>query len=136
VLAETAMAESKVTLETLNELLFLWFPILKSPEYARLVAGLDDGPYVIFGVIFNSYLENMVYSGHPEDWRNIGTFIENLSTGGDEGVRELLKLEILPTFLKSQRFIDTYWEHLGANTRPALTWIAPKVAPQIQVPSS
>jgi hypothetical protein len=129
------MAESKVTFEGLNEVLFLWFPVLKTPEYAGLVSNLDDGPYVIFGVIFNSYLENMVYSGHREDWRNIGTFIENLSTGGGDSVRELLKLEILPTLLKSQRFIDTYWEHLGANTRRSLHWIAPKLAPEIQVPS-
>jgi hypothetical protein len=130
------MAEPKVTLETLSEVLFLWFPVLKTAEYARLVPSLDDGPYVIFGVIFNSYVENMVYSGHREDWTEIGTFIENLSTAADGNVKVLLKLEVLPTLLKSQRTIDTYWEHLGTKTQRALSWLAPKLAPEIQLPSS
>jgi hypothetical protein len=91
---------------------------------------------VIFGVIFNSYVENMVYSGHHEDWTEIGIFIENLSTAADGNVQELLKLEILPTLLKSQRIIDTYWVYLGAKTQQALSWLAPKLAPQIQLPSS
>jgi hypothetical protein len=130
------MSESKVTLEGLNEVLFFWFPVLKSPEYAGLVSSLDDGPYVIFGIIFNRYLENMAYSGHHEDWAKIGRFIENLSTAADGNVQELLKLEILPTLLKSQRIVDTYWVYLGAKTQRALSWLAPKLAPQIQLPSS
>ena len=130
------MVQPKVTLETLSELLFLWFPVLKTAEYARLVPSLDDGPYVIFGVIFNSYVENIAYSGDREDWTEIGTFIENLSTAADGNVQVLLKLEVLPTLLKSQRIVDTYWEHLGAKTQQALIWLTPKLAPQIQLPSS
>ena len=91
---------------------------------------------MIFGSIFNRYLEDMVYSGHPEDRAKSGTFIENLSTAGDGNVEELLKLEILPTLLRTQRAFDTYWEYLGAKTQRGLSWLAPKLAPQIQLPSS
>jgi hypothetical protein len=130
------MVESKFTLNILNMLLFEWFPILGAPEYLKLIGDVEGlGPYTVLGIIFNRYIEDMVISGTPEDRARIGDFLENMAKAKDLGVVHLLTREILPTFWKTQRTIDTYWEYFGVETRRVLIWLAPKHAPQITLPS-
>ncbi len=130
------MAESEYTLDTLNWLLFEWFPILGTPEYLELIGGVEGpGPYMVFGIIFNRYIEDMVISGTPEDRARIGGFFENMARAKDRGVVELLKIEVLPTIWNTQRTIDTYWKYFGVETRRVLTWLVPKHAPRITLPS-
>jgi hypothetical protein len=130
------MAESKFTLDTLNVLLLEWFPILGTPEYLKLIGDVEGlGPYVVLGIIFNRYIEDMVISGAPEDRASIAAFLENMAKAKDRGVVELLRTEILPTLWKTQRGIDTYWKYFGVETRRVLMWLAPKHAPRITLPS-
>jgi hypothetical protein len=130
------MAESKFTLDTLNGLLFEWFPMLGTPEYLKLIGDLEGlGPYVVLGISFNRYVEGMVTSGTPEDRARIAGFIEHMAKAKDRGVVELLRIEILPTLWKTQRSIDSYWEYFGVETRRVLMWLAPRHAPRITLPS-
>jgi hypothetical protein len=130
------MAESDLTLDTLNALLFDWFPILGTREYVELVGDVEDqGPYTVFGIIFSRYIEDMVISGVPEDRAKIAGFLENMAKAKDQGVVVLLRIEILPILWKTQRTIDTYWEYFGVETRRVLIWLAPKHAPRITLPS-
>jgi hypothetical protein len=130
------MAESKFTLDTLNVLLFAWFPILGTPKYSKLIGDVEGlGPYVVLGIIFNRYIEDMVISGTPEDRARIAGFLEDMAKAKDRGVVELLRIEILPILWKTQRSIDSYWEYFGVETRCVLIWLAPKHAPRITLPS-
>ena len=130
------MAESEFALDTLNALLFDWFPILGTREYVELVGDVEDqGPYTVLGIIFSRYIEDMVISGVPEDRAKIAGFLENMAKAKDQGVVVLLRIEILPTLWKTQRTIDTYWEYFGAETRRVLIWLVPKHASRITLPS-
>jgi hypothetical protein len=130
------MAESKFTLDTLNGLLFEWFPMLRTPEYLKLIGDIEGlGPYVVLGIIFNRYIEDTAISGTPEDRARIAGFLEDMAKAKDRGVVELLRIEILPTLRKTQRSIDSYWEYFGVETRRVLIWLAPRHAPRITLPS-
>ena len=130
------MVEPEFTFDTLNRFLFEWFPVLEIPEDLKLIGDVEDpGPYIVFGVIFNRHIEDMVISGTPEDRARVGGFLENMAKAKDRSVVELLRIEILPTLWKTQRTIDTYWEYLGVETRLVLIWLAPKHAPRITLPS-
>lgn len=129
------MAAPSITYDNVIELLFRAFPILQSIEYCRLTSGCDElGPYVIFGVTFNQFIEDNVIANHEGGRERVGAFVEGMLSTKDAAVNILAEREILPTFLRSQRRIDTYWPYLGSMTQRKLILLGPKLAPRIQIP--
>ena len=123
-----------LTYGSLNKHLRERFPILDSPKYTDMIGGIEAGPYVIFGVLFNHYLVEVAGEADTQQTARIAEFLEEMIACGDLEVANLLKMEILPTLLKSQAIVEAYWPWLGDGMRHELILLAPRAAPGLRVP--
>jgi len=121
---------------SLNEELRERFPILEQPQYTALIGGIEAGPYVVFGVLFNRYLVDLATGSDPLTRVRVAMLIEEMAAAKDSRVSDLLTTEVLPTLLGSQATFDAYWPLLGVATRRRLRLIGPRVAPDVELPLS
>jgi hypothetical protein len=124
----------KLVYDSLNEELFHRFPDLQKPQYAELMIDAEDGPYIVFGTLFNRYLSDLVESSH-ESMKKAALFLEEMAVSKDERVTDMLTMEVLPTLLKAQTTIDSYWPLLGAATRHRLRCLPPRFSRKVQLPA-
>lgn len=120
---------------SLNEQVFKRFPELQQPRYAELMIDVADGPYIVFGTLFNRYLIDLV-GADRDAMKRVASFIEEMTIARDERVSDMLAIEILPTFLKSQVILDSYWSLLGAATRHRLRCLPPHFSRKVEIPLS
>jgi hypothetical protein len=121
---------------SLNEQLRERFPVLEQPQYTALIGGIEAGPYVVFGVVFNRFIVDLAGGSDLQSKRNAAAFLEEMATAPDGRVLDLLESEVLPTLLKSQGTVDAYWSLLGSATRRLLRLAAPRIAPDVALPFS
>ena len=99
-------------------------------------SGIEEGPYVTFGVLLNQYMKDVANGPDLKAKAILAEFLEEMANAIDDGVTQLLRTEIVPAILENQLIVDAYWPFLGARTRSLLKWIGPKVAPQIVLATS
>lgn len=129
------MEDVKLSYATVNDRLYEWFPILRSAKYLQWTGGFDGlNPYVIFGSIVRHYIADILDEGDIKAQAKIAQFLELMATAGDLTINELLEIEVWPTCLTSQKMIDAYWENFGIATRRRLHFLAPRLAPHINLP--
>lgn len=75
------------------------FPALPVGEYA------DDRelPYIIYGIVFTSYIKNCLHGGGQSVLTHIFSFLEEMAQSPDEDERDLLQVAVLES-LWSERF--------------------------------
>jgi hypothetical protein len=100
-----------------------------------MIGGIEAGPYAIFRVLFNHYLVEVAGEADTQQKAKIAEFLEEMANCRDVRVTELLRTEVVPTFLRSQSGLSTYWPLLGHAVRRALVLEAPRLASSIQIPS-
>lgn len=123
--------------DDLNQEVLSEFPELREPRFADLIGGFEGwtpGTYVVIGSAFNALIEDRVASA-AGDRAKIGAFVERMAVSKSGGIEDLLRIDVLPTFLKSQPLLDAYWVFLGPSTRRFLKRTAIRRAPQIIFPS-
>ena len=123
----------KLVYDSLNKELFHRFPDLEKPQYAELMINTDDGPYIVFGTLFNRYLGDLVGSSE-ESRKQAALFLEEMAVAKDERVTDMLSMEVLPILLKAQTTVDAYWPLLGAVTRHRLRCLPPRFSRKVQMP--
>jgi hypothetical protein len=121
--------------DSLNKQVLKRFPDLRQPRYAELMIDVGDGPYIVFGTLFNRYLTDLV-GADREAMKRAALFIEEMAFALDERVSDMLAIEVLPTFLKSQTILDSYWPLLGEATRHRLRGLPPRFSRKVEFPSS
>lgn len=119
--------------DSLNKEVFRRFPDLKKPQYAELMIDVEDGPYIVFGTLFNRYLIDLIGSSQ-ESMRQAAAFLEEMAVARDERVSDMLALEVLPVLLKAQTTVDSYWPLLGEVTRHRLRCLPPRFSRNVQLP--
>lgn len=122
--------------DSLNEQVRECFPVLGQPRYTELIGGIEAGPYVVFGVIFNRYLADLATGADLQAKAGVASFIEDMAAGKDERVSDMLTTEVLPTLVGSQTMVDAYWSLLGVATRRRLRLLPPRLAAKVELPSS
>ncbi|MES2220936.1 MAG: hypothetical protein V4587_08225, partial [Acidobacteriota bacterium] len=125
----------RIVYDSLNEQAFKRFPELRQPCYAELIIDVADGPYIVFGTLFNRYLIDVV-GADREAAKRAASFIEEMLLARDERVSDMLSIEVLPTFLKSQTILDSYWPLLGAATRHRLRCLPSRFSRKVELPPS
>jgi hypothetical protein len=125
-----------LTYISLNDQLNQRFPMLAEKKYTELIGHIDAGPYVVYGVIFNRYLLDLVSRSDAKAKEDAASFLEEMATSSDDRVTDLLKSEILPTLLGHQSTIDAFWSFLGPVTRRLLSLLPPKFYAGIELPRS
>jgi hypothetical protein len=123
----------KLVYNSLNKELFHRFPDLEKPQYAELKIDADDGPYIVFGTLFNRYLVDLVESSQ-ESRKQAALFLEEMAVSEDERVTDMLSMEVLPTLSKAQTTVDSYWPLLGTVTRHRLRCLPPRFSRKVQFP--
>ncbi len=121
--------------DSLNEQLLKCFPVLNQPRYTDLIGGIDAGPYVIFGVLFNQYLSDLAIGADLQAKIRVASFIEDMAAAKDERVSDMLTTEVLPTFMGSQTMIDAYWTLLGTATRRRLKLLRLPPSSKVDLPA-
>jgi hypothetical protein len=121
-----------VTYANINAELLLTFPELGSDAYREAA---ECGPFVVFGDVFNSYVREIDRRSESERARIAG-FLNAMEESGDGLVEDLLKIEVLNTLLESAAITGAYWPFLSNKVRWALTRIAVRQAPEIELPTA
>ena len=124
----------KLVYDSLNKELFHRFPDLQKPNYAELMIDAEDGPYIVFGALFNRYLFDLLESA-PESIMRAASFLEEMAVAEDGRIPELLTLQVLPALLKSQTIVDCYWPLLGSATRHRLRCLPPRFSRKVSLPA-
>jgi hypothetical protein len=119
--------------DSLSEQVFRRFPDLRQSRYTELMIDVEDGPYIVFGTLFNRYLVDLVGVNH-EAMEQVSAFLEEMAVAKDERVPDMLALEVLPTLLKNQTIVDSYWPLLGAATRHRLRCLPPRFSRTVKLP--
>jgi hypothetical protein len=127
---------SIIQYDSLNKQMFERFPILTQTAYQDLIAGIQAGPYVTLGVLFNRYILDLARGGTPHAKDEVASFIEDMANAQDQGVTDLLTTEVLPTLLTSQEVLNDYWPLLGAVTRRRLRTMHPRFARKVEFPAA
>ena len=122
--------------DSLNEQVRECFPVLDQPRYTKLIGGIEAGPYVVFGVLFNRYLADLATGADLQAKAGVASFIEDMAAGKDERVSDMLTTEVLPTLVGSQTMVDAYWPLLGAATRRRLRRLPSRLVAKVELPSS
>jgi len=120
---------------SLNEQVRERFPVLTQPQYTEMIGGIEAGPYVVFGVLFNRYLADLATGADLQARAGVASFIEDMAAAKDDRVSDMLTTEVLPTLLGSQTMVDAYWPLLGMATRRRLRLIAPRLPVGVELPS-
>ena len=121
---------------SLNEQVQECFPVLKQPQYTELIGGIEAGPYIVFGVLFNRYLADLATGADLQAKVGVASFIEDMAAAKDDRVSDMLTTEVLPTLLGSQAMVDSYWPLLGMATRRRLRLVGPRLTGKVELPSS
>jgi hypothetical protein len=121
--------------DSLNEEVFRQFPELRQPSYAELKVDAKEGPYIVFGTLFNRYLADLAAGTNQESMKRAASFLEKMAVAKDERVPDMLSLEVLPTLLRNQAMIDSYWPLLGTATRHRLRCLPPRFSRKVNLPS-
>jgi hypothetical protein len=111
------------------------FPVLGKPRYTDLIGGIEAGPYVVFGVLFNRYLADLATGTDLQARAGVASFIEDMAATEDDRVSDMLTTEVLPTLLGSQVMVDSYWPLLGMETRRRLRLMGPRLSAKVELPS-
>ena len=113
------------------------FPQLSAERYTALVGGIsvDTEPFVLYGVIFNRFLEETASSSDDSAKKEVALFLEEMTDSEDGMVAFLLNTEVLPTLVKSQTTISSLWPILGSATRHRIRLLPPRLLSKIELPS-
>lgn len=111
-------------------------PQINDSQYTDLIGGIEAGPYVVFGVMFNRYLIDLSISDNLQARSGAAKLIEDMALARDERVHDMLSSEVLPTLVRSQTMVDVYWPLLGMDTKRRLKLLKPKFTVNIKLPSS
>jgi hypothetical protein len=122
--------------DSLNQQLREQLPALGEPRYTQLIGGIEAGPYVVFGVMFNQYLVDLAKENDLQARSGAATFIEDMAVARDERVPDMLASEVLPTLVRSQAMVDAYWPLLGTATRRRLKLLGSRLTANVELPSS
>lgn len=123
--------------DSLNQQLRERLPPLGEPRYTQLIGGIEAGPYVVFGVMFNRYLLDVANEDvYIQDRSGAAKFIEEMAVAPDTRVSDMLTSEVLPTLVRSQAMLDAYWSLLGTATRHRLKLLSPRLVANVELPSS
>lgn len=122
--------------DSLNQQLREQLPALGEPRYTQLVGGIEAGPYVVFGVMFNQYLADLANTDDLQARSGAAMFIEDMAVARDERVSDMLTSEVLPTLVGSQPMVDAYWPLLGVATRRRLKLLSPRLTASVTLPPS
>ena len=122
--------------DSLNQQLRQYLPVMGEPRYTQLIGGIEAGPYVVFGVMFNQYLIDLAKGDDLQGRAAAATFIEEMAVARDERVSDMLASEVLPTLVGTQVVLDAYWPVLGAATRRGLRQLRPRLTANVELPSS
>jgi hypothetical protein len=120
--------------ESLNQHLREQFPELEEPRYTKLIGGIDAGPYVVFGVLFNQYLIDAAQGGDAKAMTKASAFMEAMAATKDERVSDMLIAEVLPTLMQSQSIVNAYWPLLGASTRRSVNRLPARIIAKVELP--
>lgn len=121
---------------SLNQQLREQLPVLGEPRYTQLIGGIEAGPHVVFGVMFNQYLVDLANMDDLQARSGAATFIEEMAVSRDERVSDMLTSEVLPILVRSQPMVDAYWPLLGAATRHRLKLLSPRLTANVTFPPS
>ncbi len=121
--------------DSLNQQLLQRLPVLGEPRYTQLIGGIEAGPYVVFGVIFNHYLVDLAKENDLQGRAGAAAFVEDMAVARDGRVSDMLASEVLPTLVGSQVVLDAYWPLLGAATRRRLRHLRPRLTANVELPS-
>ena len=108
---------------------------MKEPHYTQLIGGIEAGPYVVFGVLFNRYLADVASEADLQARTGVASFIEDMATATDQQVSDMLRTEVLPTLLGSQAMVDAYRPCWGRN-KAWLRLIDPRLSRKVELPLS
>jgi hypothetical protein len=124
--------------DSLSSQLHQRFPHLGENKYTDLVGNIDVDaePYVLFGVIFNHYLIELANGNDYQKKKGVGIFLEEMAASSDSHVTFLLGSELLPTLVKEQATIDSFWSSLGPLTQRRVQLLPPRFLSKINLPSS
>jgi hypothetical protein len=122
--------------DSLNRQLREQLPVLGEPRYTQLIAGIEAGPYVVFGVMLNQYLVDVAKKDDLQARSGVAAFIEEMAVAQNERVSDMLASEVLPTVVGSQTMVDAYWPLLGVATRRRLRLLSPRFTANVKFPSS
>ena len=126
----------KLEYSSLNERLWERFPVLTEPRYTQLIGGIEAGPYIVYGVIFNRYLVDLAHGADLLAKARAASFINDMAVAQDERVTDMLTTEVLPTLLENQSMVDAYWPLLGVAARRRLRLMEPRFSRTVEIPSS
>ena len=121
--------------DSLNQQLQERLPVLGEPRYTQLIGGIEAGPYIVFGVMFNQYLVDLAKENDLQARSGASAFIEDMAVAKDERVSDMLVSEVLPTLVGSQSMVDAYWPLLGMATRRRLKLLSPRLTAKVELPS-
>lgn len=124
--------------ESLSRQLHQRFPQLSEQKYTSLIGNInvDAEPFVLFGVIFNHYVVELASSSDAGSKRNVATFLEDMASSSDSHVGFLFTSELLPTLVRDQATVDSFWPLLGPLTRRNIHLLPPRFLANINLPTS
>jgi len=120
--------------ESLNQQLRERFPVLWEPRYTQLIGNIEAEPYIVFGVIFNRYLADIAEENDVNAKSDASAFIEEMAVAKDGYVIDMVVSEVLPTLVKTQNMLDSYWSLLGPATRRWLRLLPPRFTAGVELP--
>jgi hypothetical protein len=126
----------KLEYDSLNQQLREQLPVLGQPRYTQLIGGIEAGPYIVYGVIFNRYLVDLAHGTDLLAKARAASFINDMAVAQDERVTDMLTTEVLPTLLENQAMVDAYWPLLGVAARRRLRLMEPRFSRTVEIPSS
>ncbi len=122
--------------DSLNEQLLQQLPVLGEPRYTQLIGGIEAGPYVVSGVMFNQYLVDLAKGDDIQGRSEVATFIENMAIARDERVSDMLASEVLPTLVGTQVVLNADCPLLAVATRRRLRYLRSRLTANVELPSS
>jgi hypothetical protein len=88
------VTEDPISWNSLNKIVLKEFPVLRKPEYAKLIGGFDGwepGQYVIFGTLFNRYTEENASTANQAEKASVAQFLERLAKCARRQHRRFIK---------------------------------------------
>ena len=120
--------------ESLNQQLRERFPVLREDRYAKLAGHTWSEPYFVFGIVFNRYLLDIAEEDDSKAKLDASAFIEEMAVAEDGYVIDMIVSEVLPSLVKNQNMLDSYWPLLGPATRRWLRLLPPRFTAGVELP--
>lgn len=121
--------------ESLNQQLREQLPVLGESRYTQMIGGIEAGPYIVFGVLFNQYLVDLAQGSDSQAMLGASAFLEEMAVAKDVRVADMLVSEVLPTLVRSQSIVDACWPLLGEATRRRIRLMPPRIVGKVELPS-